>query len=188
METRTDITKRLLTESLKRLMAQKPLEKITIREITDGCGMNRQTFYYHFEDIYDQVRWLYREEALTLLDQREGVLIWQDALLQLFRYLEENRKVCLCALKSPGHGHLRRFFRAEIYDIIYRTIDQVARDGDLSEDQKALITHFYISALAGMVESWLLGELPYSPEDLVAAMERILTDHQAGAALRKRPS
>ena len=64
----------------------------------------------------------------------------------------------------------------------------MARDGDLSEDQKALITHFYISALAGMVESWLLGELPYSPEDLVAAMERILTDHQAGAALRKRPS
>ncbi len=187
MEAHTDMTKRLLTDSLKRLMAQKPLDKITIREITDGCGMNRQTFYYHFEDIYDQVRWMYCQEALTLLDRREGVLIWQDGLLQLFRYLEENREVCLCALRSLGHGHLRRFFRSEIYDIIYRAIDQMARDSDLSEDQKSLMTHFYVSALAGTVESWLLGELPYTPEELVAAVDRILTDHRAGAALRQHP-
>ena len=73
----TDTTKHLLTESLKRLMTQKPLNKISIREITEGCGVNRQTFYYHFEDIYDQVRWMFRQEAVKLLDQQEGVLVWQ---------------------------------------------------------------------------------------------------------------
>ena len=181
----TDMTKRLLTDSLKRLMAQKPLNKITIREITEGCGVNRQTFYYHFEDIYDLLRWMYRQEALALLDQREGVVIWQDGLLQLFRYLEENREVCLCALHSVGHGHLRQFFRSEIYDIIYRTIDQMETDG-LSEDEKAMLTNFYVSALAGMVESWLLGEIPCRPEELVAAADRFISDQNAGAKLRKQ--
>ena len=156
INSRTEVTKQLMADALKRLMTKKPLNKITIREITEDCGVNRQTFYYHFEDIYDLMRWMFRQEALALLDQREGVVIWQDGLLQLFRYLEENREVCLCALHSVGHEQLRRFFRSEIYDIIYRTVDLVAADDH--EDYKALLTNFYVSALTGMMESWLLGE------------------------------
>lgn len=183
----TDATKRLLTESLKRLMAQKPLNKISIREITEGCGLNRQTFYYHFEDIYDQVRWMFRQEAIKLLDQREGILIWQDGLLQLFRYLEENRDVCLCALHSLGHEHLRRFFQSDIYDIIHRVVDQLAENLNTTEEEKDILTHFYISALSGTVESWLLGELPYTPETLVDAADRIIQEHIAGALMRAHP-
>ena len=177
----TDTTKHLLTESLKRLMTQKPLNKISIREITEGCGVNRQTFYYHFEDIYDQVRWMFRQEAVKLLDQQEGVLVWQDGLLQLFRYLEENRDICLCAMHSVSHEHLRRFFQADIYDIIHRVIDQLTEDLPTNEEEKDILTHFYDSALAGMVESWLLGELPYTPETLVSAADRIIREHITGA-------
>lgn len=183
-QTRAESTKQLLTASLKRLMARKPLDKITIREITDGCGVNRQTFYYHFQDIYDLVRWMYRQEAVTLLDRREGVLIWQDGLLQLFRYLEENREPCLCALHSLGHEHLRKFFREEIYDIIYRSMEQLAADNRIGEREKGIMTQFYVSALAGAVESWLLGDLSCTPEELVAAADRIIGDLRAGAALR----
>ena len=177
----TDTTKHLLTESLKRLMTQKPLNKISIREITEGCGVNRQTFYYHFEDIYDQVRWMFRQEAVKLLDQQEGVLVWQDGLLQLFRYLEENRYICLCAMHSVSHEHLRRFFQADIYDIIHRVINQLTEDLQTNEEEMDILTHFYVSALAGMVESWLLGELPYTPETLVSAADRIIREHITGA-------
>lgn len=55
LDKKSEQTKRLLTDSLKRQMEQKPLNKISIREICDGCGVNRQTFYYHFADLYDQV-------------------------------------------------------------------------------------------------------------------------------------
>ena len=47
----SQITKRALAASLKRLLAEKPLSKITISDITDDCGINRMTFYYHFQDI-----------------------------------------------------------------------------------------------------------------------------------------
>lgn len=183
----TDTTKRLLTESLKRLMAQKPLNKISIREITEGCGVNRQTFYYHFEDIYDQVRWMFHQEAVKLLDQQEGILVWQDGLLQLFRYLEENRDICLCAMHSVSHEHLRRFFQADIYDIIHRVIDQLTEDLRTNEAEKDILTHFYVSALAGTVESWLLGELPYTPETLVSAADRIIQEHITGALIARSP-
>ena len=48
-------TKRALEASLKKLLLQKPLNKITINDITEDCGVNRMTFYYHFKDIYDLV-------------------------------------------------------------------------------------------------------------------------------------
>ncbi len=79
----SEITKRQLCDSLKALMGQKPLEKITIREVTEGCGLQRQAFYYHFEDIYDLVRWMFQQEAVSLLQQHEGALLWQEGLLQL---------------------------------------------------------------------------------------------------------
>ena len=51
-------TKRALAQSLKHLMEQKPLEKITVVDISEDCGVNRQTFYYHFQDIYDLIEWI----------------------------------------------------------------------------------------------------------------------------------
>ena len=52
----SQITKRALEASLKKLLTKKPLDKITITDITEDCGINRMTFYYHFKDIYDLVR------------------------------------------------------------------------------------------------------------------------------------
>ena len=104
-------TKQALAAALKELMAQKPIENITIHDLTEHCGIRRQTFYYHFEDVYDLLRWMFQEEAV--------------ALLQLFRYIEQNREVCLCALKSVGREHLKRFFEADIHAIIHRAVEEV---------------------------------------------------------------
>ena len=59
------------------------LNRITVAEIMRGCGMARQHFYYHFDDVYDAVRWIFEEEAVALLREHEGVMLWQDGLLQL---------------------------------------------------------------------------------------------------------
>ena len=57
------ITKQALEASLKQMMLKKPLDKITIRDITEACGISRMTFYYHFKDIYDLVEWVCVEDA-----------------------------------------------------------------------------------------------------------------------------
>ena len=63
MELVSQTTKRALEASLKKLLLQKPLHKITINDITEDCGVNRMTFYYHFKDIYDLVDWIMVEDA-----------------------------------------------------------------------------------------------------------------------------
>ena len=53
----SQITKHALEASLKNILLKKPLNKITVKDIADDCGINRMTFYYHFKDIYDLVEW-----------------------------------------------------------------------------------------------------------------------------------
>ena len=50
-----NMTKQALKTSLEKLLAKKPLDKITINDLTSDCGISRMTFYYHFKDIYDLV-------------------------------------------------------------------------------------------------------------------------------------
>lgn len=187
--TASEQTKQQLAAALKTLMEQKPMDKITISELTAICKIRRQSFYYHFEDIFDLLRWMFQNEAISLLQQQEGALLWKEGLLQLFRYLEENRAVCLCALKSVGREHIRRFFEADIYAIIHRTIEQLGEDIGVRTTLDSfvdveLLTHFYVVALAGIVESWLLGEIDRTPEELIQFADMILNDQVTGAMAR----
>ena len=182
-------TKHELAAALKEAMAQKALDKITISELTSACNIRRQSFYYHFEDIYDLLRWMFENEAVSLLRQQEGALLWKEGLLQLFRYLEENRAVCLCALRSMGRDHIKRFFEADIYAIIHLTIEQLADEIGVRSHLDSFVdvetlTHFYVVALAGIMESWLLGEIDRTPEELIQFADTMLNDQVRGAAAR----
>ena len=70
----SETAKREICSALKALMAQKPLNKITVAEVMQSCGMARQHFYYHFDEIYDAVRWMFDQEAVALLREHEGVM------------------------------------------------------------------------------------------------------------------
>ena len=182
----SETAKREICAALKNLMVQKPLNKITVAEIMASCGMARQHFYYHFEGIYDAVRWMFDQEAVALLREHEGVMLWQDGLLQLFRYLQENRAVCLCALHSISREHLKRFFQTDIHAIIQSTIQRIVIElnDQASDNEVNLLTTFYVGALESMIEEWLLGEIQETPEELIQFADRLLKDHVRGAALR----
>ena len=178
--------KREICAALKALMAQKPLNKITVAEIMQSCGMARQHFYYHFEDLYDAVRWMFNQEAVALLREHDGVMLWQDGLLQLFQYLQENRAVCLCALHSISRERLKRFFQTDVHVIIQGTIQRIAEELNyqVSEEEVDLLTKFYVGALASIMEEWLLGNIRETPEELIRFADQLLKDHVRGAALR----
>ena len=82
-------TKQALEESLKHMLLKKPLDKITIRDITEDCGISRMAFYYHFKDIYDLVEWACIEDASKALQGKKTYETWQEGLLQIFEAVQE---------------------------------------------------------------------------------------------------
>jgi probable dihydroxyacetone kinase regulator len=162
-------TKQMLAASLKKAMVKKPLNKITISEIVNNCGVNRQTFYYHFKDINDLVEWIFRQEAVRLMNDHENFSTWQEGAYQILNYIQENEKICLCALNSQGHEYLKRFFYEDIRSIVLKIIRNSNEDLKVDERYLNFLAHFYTMALAGVLESWLISpsDKRESPEQLI---------------------
>ena len=127
---------------------------------------------------------MFQEEAISLLKQREGALLWQEGLLQLFHYLEENRAVCLCALRSPGHDALKRFFGANLEAIFSKEVEETAARLELELDPEGI--PLFVSALGGIIESWLLGVFPDPPEKMVERINGFLESHIYGIQVLQR--
>lgn len=177
-------TKRMLAESLKKLMETKPLNKISIHEITGDCGVNRQTFYYHFHDIFDLLEWMFAEEALGLFDAGGKSFSLNEGVLQILRYIRENEALCLCTLQSLGHRHLRKFFYDGIYNVIRSVVNDYSADLNVSEDHKHFIAHFYTVSFAGFIENWLQEGLKDDPDEIIRLCEVTMQGNIRGALER----
>ena len=83
-------TKRRLAQALKGLMAEKPIKKITIQDIVERSHMTRQSFYYHFQDIYEVIELICQYELIDQIAyrQEESFSHWLEHLMAL---IEENR-------------------------------------------------------------------------------------------------
>lgn len=87
----SNTTKIALEDSLKRLLLRKPLDKITITDITTDCGISRMAFYYHFKDIYDLVEWCCVEDGTKVLQDKKTYDSWTEGLTQVFEAVLENK-------------------------------------------------------------------------------------------------
>ena len=120
MDLVSQTTKRALEASLKKLLLQKPLNKITINDITEDCGVNRMTFYYHFKDIYDLVDWIMVEDAAKALEGRQSFENWTDAFLDILHQVQDNKVLVMNVYRSVS--------REQVEQYLYKLLDHMLRD------------------------------------------------------------
>lgn len=169
----TELTKRLMADSLKKLMAQKPLNKISIREIVEDCGVNRQTFYYHFQDIYALLEWIINQEIVSVLEDTESFLTWQEAGLYLLKYLEKNSTIVLCALNSLGRSAIKKFLYADVVKVATQIITQISSDINVDEESFNHVVHYYSISFGALLEDWLSNGMKRSPEEVIDIIDTI---------------
>lgn len=174
----------MLADSLKQFMVTKALNKISVYEIAKDCGVNRQTFYYHFHDIFDLLEWMFREEARSLIKDRGGSLSLSEGLLCLLEYIRKNEALCLCTLHSLGHKHLRNFFYEGINHVILSMVNKYSVDLNVSDKHKIFIAHFYTVSFAGFIENWLQEGLKDDPDEIVRLCEVTMYGNIRGALER----
>lgn len=173
-----------LAQSLKKFMARKPFEKITVRDLLEDCDIARATFYYHFEDIYSLMQWMFQSEALSLLKKSESCLTWEDGLLLLMQYINENDKVCLCAYHSIGRDELYRYFTSGVKDALKKFIASIPESTTARQDDIDFITEFYTGAFVSMLVRWLLKPDRGSPEEILKKLD-VAVHGSIRAALRR---
>lgn len=167
-------TKKALADSLKDLLRTRPLSKVTIADITEGCGINRMTFYYHFRDIYDLVEWICREECSAALGGPLDRETWQEGFCRLCRYVLENRSFFVNVCNSIGREQAENYLYRVTYSILRSAVDELAGDMPIGEEEKKFIADFYKFAFVGVELEWLRSGLRESPEELAGKLNRLL--------------
>ena len=164
-------TRLALAHSLKKFMAQKPFDKITVRDLLEDCNISCGTFYYHFEDLYSLMQWMFQNEALSLLEKSESCLTWEDGLLLLMRYITKNDKVCLCAYHSIGRDELYRYFASSMKGTLKKFIAFLPENASARKEDIDFITEFYTGAFVSTLIRWLLKSKRESPEKMLKKLD-----------------
>lgn len=171
----SQITKKALAESLKKLMLTTPLAKITVNDIVNDCGVNRRTFYYHFQDIYALLEWIFRTEVTSILSDKKTYHTWQQGFLQIFYYLEQNKKMVLNTYKSVGREHLETHLYAAVYGLVFEVVQEIASDIDVSEEMKEFVVDFYKFAFVGLLLDWIRSDMTKNPERIIDNLHKTIS-------------
>ena len=169
-------TKKDFAAALKKLMAAKPINKITVRELATECGMNRNSFYYHVKDIYVLFKWMVEAEAVEVVKQYGLMMDCHEVVNFVLDYVESHQYLLNNAYNAIGQAGLKRFLYLDFISCLGILIDQGARRQNvtLDEDYRQFLCAFYAEAIAGMLLDYIINPKARSREKVVSYMERPL--------------
>lgn len=148
------ITKQALADAFKALVEKKPFNKITIGEIVESCHLKRQTFYYHFEDRYALIYWIFHNEVehLMILSADETT---PENVLQFCKYFDDHRSFYRNLFLNGDKRILRDMIFEKLYDKFYEELS-LQENGDVRYHD--FICNYLAIGTSGMLFQWLLNE------------------------------
>lgn len=163
-KTLQETTKYRLAVAMAQCMKTKPVDRITIREITDACGVTRQTFYRNFLDKYDLINWYFErllEESFAHMGSGKSVY---EGLCRKFAYIKAERSFFRAAFASDEQNSLKEHDFASIYSFYQNKI--VEKTGCAPDECIAFQLEMYCRGSIAMTVKWVLGGMPQPPEVL----------------------
>ena len=182
----SQVTKHAIENSFKKLLRHKTLDKITISDITDDCGINRMTFYYHFKDIYDLIEWICAEDAKQALGDKKTYDTWQEGCLQIFEAVLENKQFLLNVYRSVSREQVELYLYKLVYNLLIDVIEEKSRDMSVRQEDKEFIANFYKYAFVGLMLDWVRNDMKGDPKKIVSEISTLVTGNFSVALERCR--
>ena len=169
----TQFTSKAIEESFIRLLNERPLDKITIKDIVDDCGISRNTFYYHFQDIYDLLDWTLQEDIHHLTANEIDLDNWEESIAALFAYMQANRLLILNAFHSLERDTLEREVFKLLSPLLHRLFSAQSGFDRLCEADQDFIVSVYGLGIAGLLLRWIGTNMLAPPEPLIRQLYRL---------------
>ncbi len=180
----SQVTKRALEQSLKNLLLKKPLTKITVADITDDCGINRMTFYYHFKDIYDLVEWSCLEDAKRALEEKKTYDTWQQGLLQIFEAVQENKPFILNVYRCVHREQVEKYLQPLVDQLLLGVIDEESQNMTVRAEDKQFIAQIYGYMFIGLMLDWIKDDMREDSHQIVDKLARLIKGSMSAALSR----
>lgn len=169
-----NLTKNAIMTSLVKLLNEKPLDKITVKDIVEDCGINRNTFYYHYHDIYDPLKDIFNIETKKALELAGAHSNWQDSFLYSAQFILNNKRAVYHVYSSVERDQLERYMYNVVGAIMTHYVRREAEGLDAAEEDIELLAMFYKHAIVGIYNEWIQRGLKGDPEEVILRISRLL--------------
>ncbi|MGN0455175.1 MAG: TetR/AcrR family transcriptional regulator [Ruminococcus sp.] len=160
-------TKDAIKKSFLKLLNEKQLNKITVKDIVEDCGINRNSFYYHYDDILSLLEEILTEETEALMPARSKPSSIYECLISAIEFALKNRKAVMHIYNSPNKEMIERYLNRVSQHAVSSYINSASSDYDISENDKEAIILYYKSLLIGFVVDWISSGMRYDLGDKI---------------------
>ena len=150
-----DFTKKAIIMSFMRLLDEKPLKQITVKDIVDDCGINRNTFYYHFKDIPDLIETILEEDSRQVLMSNPDIDNVEDCINIVIDQMLKNRKAVLHIYRSANRDFFEQYHWRVCDHVVHAYIGKKLQDVKISELDKNVLITYTKDLIFGTVMNWL---------------------------------
>jgi AcrR family transcriptional regulator len=167
----TSLTKEAIKKSFMKLLNQKQVNKITVKEIVEDCGINRNSFYYHFDDIPSLMEEIFNDQADEFVSHSTSPDNMYDSIMDAVKFSINNKTAILHVFNSPNRHYYDRYLNRVARRTVTAFFDNYTKDLKTikAEDREAVVMH-YKSLLIGYVFDWVSDGAKY---DLSLKIKRI---------------
>ncbi|MCI2111465.1 MAG: TetR family transcriptional regulator C-terminal domain-containing protein [Bacilli bacterium] len=170
----SELTKKALASSLKKMLLQKPLKDITVGDLTDDCGINRQTFYYHFDNIPALIEWTCVQDADAILAENRHYKNWEEGFYSVFMLALEDRSFVMNIYHSVSLNILMRYMERLVRPLLYEVVEEQSYGLSVKDEDKEFIARFYTSSFVGLVLDWIDAGMKEDPKRIVTRLSPIV--------------
>ena len=174
---RKENTREALAASLKELALREPFEKITVKQITDGAGVIRATFYHHFQDKYDLLGWIIRSEILApvriLIENR----MFKEAIQLIFAGMKKEKEFYTAVSRIEGQNSFSEIAEECIRELLMGLFSDQERTVHpqfpwLTPDNMA---HYYAQSMNFIVLNWIRSGMTIEPAEMAQIYDYVAT-------------
>ena len=170
-----NFTKQAIKTSFIKVLGEMPLSKISVRSIVEDCGINRNSFYYHFADIPSLIEEIIKEDVDALIAKYPTITSMEDCVRLAFHFAMENRKAVLHLYDSASRDIYEAYVMRLCEYVVTTYIDAVSESVPLSEKERTIVVRFFKCELYGLISEWIANGMPDSALDdaaQIAALTR----------------
>ena len=179
-----DELRQKLADSFKEILKYKPVEKITVKMLTDKAGILRPTFYNFFRDKYEIIEWIFDQEVRRNVDVLIENELANDVPLMLFRCISKDKDFYIKTFVLEVPQSTEKLLDAYVREILIEsmTIEEAElphRETKLSKD---VIVKYLAAEVTQLIKIWLESGAEPSPEELAAGF-KYLKEHSISEIL-----
>lgn len=168
--------KAVIINSFKQLIDKKSIDKMTVKEICELSEVNRQTFYNHFQDIFDIFKYIFQEEIFTEIAQNRTFETWCGGFLATLNYLKRNSKMVLHVYESSYRQEANTFFtrlsNRLLEDVVEECIER--RGTSVNDEDRRFIVNFYRHVFNGLMMDWVNEGMKENPDELLEKLQTMI--------------